>query len=127
MYLNVDIAGTTRSRGTSLLLQAEPAGSAKSVLRIRESPLARQVREPERARGMTDEPGFVDRPRDGRGKEDEEEEEEEEEGNLGRVARVPNYSLREQTSAHVKLYVFSAGVKRCFFSASALSAIRDVT
>jgi len=49
---------------------------------------------------MTDEPGFVDRPRDGRGKEDEEEKEkeeeekeEEEEGNLGRVARVLNCSL----------------------------------
>lgn len=26
MYLNVDIAATTRSRGTSLLLQAEPGG-----------------------------------------------------------------------------------------------------
>jgi len=58
---------------------------------------------------MTDEPGFVDRLRDGRSKEDEEEEEkkkkqeeeeekeeeEEEEGNLGRVARVPNCSLYE--------------------------------
>jgi len=54
---------------------------------------------------MTDEPGFVDRPRDGRSKEDEEEEEkkkkeevkeeEVEEGNLGRVARVPNCSLYE--------------------------------
>lgn len=40
---------------------------------------------------MTDELGFVDRPRDGGGTEDEEEEEKEEEeerGNLGRVARL---------------------------------------
>lgn len=74
MHFNVDtpISAKTRSRGISCLLQAEPAGSAKSVLRIRESPLARQVRELERARGMTDEPGFVDRPRDGGGKEEEE-------------------------------------------------------
>lgn len=106
MYLNVDIAGTTRSRGTSLLLQAEPAGSPKSVLRIRESPLARQVREPERARGMTDEPGFVDRPRDGRGKEDEEEEEEVEEGNLGRVARAFLITLYESKRPRASSFMY---------------------
>jgi hypothetical protein len=122
MHLNVDILVPPTRRGREAPGRPNrPAGSAKSVLRIRESPLARQVREPERARGMTDEPGFVDRLRDGRGEEGEEEEEnevkeaeEKEEGNLRRVARVPNCSPRERTSARVKLYVFSAGVRRFF-------------